>query len=225
MIRRIFSTYWGIFLLLAAWQAWVVANRFNPIVMPTPAGVFVDLITHPAVYLYNSGITFAVALAGLIGGFLIGTILAIIIWFSPFLSGLVSPLAVLFSSVPVVTLIPIIARVLGYNFLTEVTIVVRDRANLFVRIPRWTPRESVQLKLNNKPVELCMIGDYALVPRDLLPGEVILTYGLPVEQELEHTGGVDYTLTWRGDEVMGITPNHGLLPLYPTCAPKSLKKK
>jgi ABC-type nitrate/sulfonate/bicarbonate transport system permease component len=124
MIRSIFSHYWGILLLLIAWQAWVVYNRFNPIVMPTPVGVFVDLIYHPTVYLYNTGITFLVATVGLIGGIAIGTILAIVIWFSPFLSGLVSPLAVLFSSVPVVALIPIIARLLGYNFLTEVTIVV-----------------------------------------------------------------------------------------------------
>jgi NitT/TauT family transport system permease protein len=124
MIRRIFSYYWGIFLLLVAWQAWVVYSHFNPIVMPTPVGVFVDLIYHPAVYLHNTGITFLVALAGLMGGMTIGTILAIVIWFSPFLSGLVSPLAVLFSSVPVVALIPIIARLLGYNFSTEITIVV-----------------------------------------------------------------------------------------------------
>jgi NitT/TauT family transport system permease protein len=124
MIRRIFSHYWGILLLLIAWQVWVVASHFNPIVMPTPVSVFVDLIKNPAVYLYNTGITFLVAIAGLIGGFVIGTILAIVIWFSPFLSGVVSPLAVLFSSVPVVALIPIIARLLGYNFSTEVTIVV-----------------------------------------------------------------------------------------------------
>ena len=124
MIRRIFSHYWGILLLLAAWQVWVVANRFNPIVMPTPVGVFSDLIHYPAVYVHNTGVTFLVALAGLVGGMAIGTILAIVIWFSPFLSGLVSPIAVLFSSVPVVALIPIIARLLGYNFSTEVTIVV-----------------------------------------------------------------------------------------------------
>ncbi len=124
MIQRIFSHYWGILLLLAGWQTWVVASHFNPIVMPTPMGVFIDLIQNPAVYAHNTGITFLVALAGLIGGVAIGTILAILIWFSPFLSGLVSPLAVLFSSVPVVAMIPIIARILGYNFSTEVTIVV-----------------------------------------------------------------------------------------------------
>jgi NitT/TauT family transport system permease protein len=124
MIRRTVSRYWGIALLLAAWQAWVVISRFNPIVMPTPVGVFLDMIHHPAVYLHNTGVTFLVALAGLVGGIAIGTALAVAIWFSPFLSGLVSPLAVLFSSVPVVALIPIIARLLGYNFSTEVTIVV-----------------------------------------------------------------------------------------------------
>jgi ABC-type nitrate/sulfonate/bicarbonate transport system permease component len=124
MIRRIFSHYWGILLLLIVWQLWVVVNRFNPIVMPTPVGVFIDLIHSPLIYLHNTGITFLVALVGLICGFAVGIVLAVVIWFSPFLSGLVSPLAVLFSSVPVVALIPIIARLLGYNYSTEVTIVV-----------------------------------------------------------------------------------------------------
>ena len=55
---------------------------------------------------------------------IIGTSLAIVTWLSPLLSGLVSPLAILFSSVPVVAMIPIIARLLGYNVSTEIVIVV-----------------------------------------------------------------------------------------------------
>ena len=36
---QLIEDYWGILLLLFAWQAWVVVNRFNPIVMPTPVAV------------------------------------------------------------------------------------------------------------------------------------------------------------------------------------------
>jgi NitT/TauT family transport system permease protein len=115
---------WGILLILIAWQSWVAINDFNPIVMPTPMGVLNDLVRNPGIYLENTAVTFLVAVVGLIGGMAIGTGLAVLTWFSPLLSGLVSPTAVLFSSVPVVSLIPIIARMLGYNMATEITIVV-----------------------------------------------------------------------------------------------------
>lgn len=122
--RRLIQDYWGILLILVAWQAWVIVNQFNPIVMPTPISVFDALIADPVLFLENTGITFAVALVGMTGGMIIGTSLAVATWLSPLLSGLVSPLAVLFSSVPVVALIPIIARLLGYNVSTEIAIVV-----------------------------------------------------------------------------------------------------
>ena len=43
-LLRLVEDYWGILLLLLAWQAWVAINSFNPIVMPTPVAVVGDLI-------------------------------------------------------------------------------------------------------------------------------------------------------------------------------------
>lgn len=123
LLLRLVEDYWGILLLLLAWQAWVVINRFNPIVMPTPVAVLGDLARHPDVYLGNVGITLAVALFGLVAGMLVGTALAIAAWFSPVASGMLNPLTVLFSSVPVVALIPVIARLLGYDTSTVLAIV------------------------------------------------------------------------------------------------------
>jgi ABC-type nitrate/sulfonate/bicarbonate transport system permease component len=123
-ITNFIELNWGILAILIAWEVWVVINDFNPIVMPTPQGVFRDLVTNPGIYIENTAVTFSIALIGLIGGMLIGTGLAVITWFSPVLTGLVSPTAVLFSSVPVVAMIPIIARMLGYNSATEIAIVV-----------------------------------------------------------------------------------------------------
>ena len=53
-------------------------------------------------------------------------------------------------------------------------------------------------------------------PGRLLPGEIVLTYALPVRKVKEKTDGVDYEFTWRGDEITGINPNAGFLPFYPT---------
>ena len=124
LLLRIVEDYWGVLLLLIAWQAWVVANSFNPIVMPTPLAVLGDLASHPGVYLRNVGITLAVAVAGLAAGMAVGTGLAIAAWFSAVAAGLLNPLTVLFSSVPVVALIPVIARLLGYDTSTVLAIVV-----------------------------------------------------------------------------------------------------
>lgn len=123
-LLRLVEDYWGILLLLIAWQLWVVVSRFNPIVMPTPVAVLGDFAAHPDVYLRNVGITLAVAVFGLVAGMLVGTGLAIAAWFSPVASGLLNPLTVLFSSVPVVALIPVIARILGYDTSTVLAIVV-----------------------------------------------------------------------------------------------------
>lgn len=123
-VRRFFERYWGLLLLLLAWQLWVAVNRFNPIVMPTPGAVVLDMVEHPGVYLRNAGITLAIAVAGLVGGMLVGTGLAIASWFSAIASGLLNPVTVLFSSIPVVALIPVIARLLGYGVVTEWAIVM-----------------------------------------------------------------------------------------------------
>ena len=41
---------WGIILILILWEFWVVVNDFNPIVMPSPEGVLLDLIQNPIIY-------------------------------------------------------------------------------------------------------------------------------------------------------------------------------
>jgi ABC-type nitrate/sulfonate/bicarbonate transport system permease component len=124
LVLRLVEDYWGVLLLLIAWELWVIANRFNPIVMPTPTAVLNDLVTYPQVYLRNVGITLMVAVFGLVVGMLVGTGLAVAAWFSPIAAGLLNPLTVLFSSVPVVALIPVIARLLGYDTSTVLAIVV-----------------------------------------------------------------------------------------------------
>ena len=90
--------------------------------------------------------------------------------------------------------------------------------NVLVRIPRWAPAASVRVSVNGKLLDLekRRIGDFVLISKKLLPGEIVLTHDLPVSIRKERTGGVEYTFLWRGDEVMGISPNDGILPFYPT---------
>lgn len=101
-----------------------------------------------------------------------------------------------------------------------VTIIPKHAKNILIRIPRWTPRLSVSLKVAGQPINQLTLGDYVLVPKDLHPGTIELTYGLPVTTEIERTDNVDFAITWRGDEIIGISPNSDFYPFYPDNPPR-----
>lgn len=123
-IMKIMACYWPIALLFLLWQAWVVGMSYSAIVMPPPTAVVNDIITNANIYLHHSLITLSTALVGLVGGMLLGGILASVAWTSKLASGLLTPVTVMFSSVPVVALIPIIARLLGYDASTVIAVAV-----------------------------------------------------------------------------------------------------
>lgn len=120
----VFSRFWGVLLIVAAWEAWVLASGFNSIVIARPADVVNDVLQHPELYLPNAAHTLGIALLGLVLGMAIGTGAAIAAWASALLGGLLAPLTLVFSSIPVVAVIPIIARLLGYDTSTVLAVVV-----------------------------------------------------------------------------------------------------
>ena len=111
---------WPIVLLLLFWQLWVSAVGYNSIVIVPPSAVLSDLIHAPEAYVAPTLHTLCFALAGLCFGMGVGLLLALGAWFSAMLSGIAMPFALLLSSTPVVCLIPIIARLFGYQSRTEV---------------------------------------------------------------------------------------------------------
>ncbi|MBV8538065.1 MAG: ABC transporter permease subunit [Alphaproteobacteria bacterium] len=123
MTRHGFSQLWGILLLFAGWQIWVAAGAYNAIVLPRPLDVLTDLVTEPAAYLEPTAATVVVAGLGLGLGVLLGTGLAIAAWTSRVLAGMLTPLGLVFSSVPVVCLIPVLARLFGYDERTVLAVV------------------------------------------------------------------------------------------------------
>jgi ABC-type nitrate/sulfonate/bicarbonate transport system permease component len=122
-LQRFLWRYWGILAVLAAWQLWVAAAGLNAIVMPTPAAVALAVARDPVPFLQAGLRTLELAVAGLVVGMAFGTLLAVLSWSSRVLDGLLTPVGVLSASVPVVALIPVIARLLGYGIGTEIVIV------------------------------------------------------------------------------------------------------
>lgn len=123
-LRTFASRYWGVLGLLAIWQIYVSTQNLNSIVVPTPAAVFGDVVTNPVAYLPHVWSTTWVALVGLVLGVSLGATVAVLSWLSPLLSGMVTPPAMVFRSVPVVAMIPVIARLLGYDIRTVLAITI-----------------------------------------------------------------------------------------------------
>jgi NitT/TauT family transport system permease protein len=122
-LLRLLAPWWGIALLLLAWQGWVSVGQLNTIVMPSPGAVLAAVVRDPAPLLAGGLQTLALAVAGLAIGLAVGTGFAVLCWASRLLDGMLTPLSVVFASVPVVALIPVIARLLGYDVRTEIAIV------------------------------------------------------------------------------------------------------
>ncbi|WP_273687576.1 ABC transporter permease [Ketogulonicigenium vulgare] len=117
------SRNWPILLLLAIWQLGVSLSGLNSIVLPAPLPVLMDMLGNPGLYAVNTLQTLWTAFAGLLIGFALGVLVACLAYASRFLAGVLTPFGLIFSSVPVVALIPIIARILGYGSTTVIAIV------------------------------------------------------------------------------------------------------
>jgi putative hydroxymethylpyrimidine transport system permease protein len=122
--RTFASRYWGVLGILAIWQVYVSTQNLNSIVVPSPTAVFADVLTEPGAYLPHVWSTTWVAFVGLCVGVTLGIAVAVLSWLSPLLSGIVTPPAMVFRSVPVVAMIPVIARLLGYDIRTVLAITV-----------------------------------------------------------------------------------------------------
>ncbi len=120
---------WPVLLLLAAWQVWIVAGHVPAIVAPAPAAVLAELAANPQLYLTSAGATIGVALAGLIIGTLLGVALAVTMWLTPFAAGAMTFPALLVQSTPLVAMLPVFARLLGYG---EQTVVAAATAITFL---------------------------------------------------------------------------------------------
>ncbi len=101
----------------------------------------------------------------------------------------------------------------------RLTVLLKAAQPLLIRIPRWAPVESIQLAVDGQPYTgTTQIGNFLFVPRQEQPAPITLQYKMPFQVQDEMTGGVNYRISWRGDDVTGIAPNAPFLPFYPTAS-------
>jgi len=113
---------WPFVLVIVAWQAWVSLGDVERIVAPRPLEVARDIWSEPGLYASNAAYTIVYSIAGLLLGLAVGTIIAMLCWFSSLLRGLLTPGSILLQSVPLLAIVPIMAVVLGYEPKTVVSI-------------------------------------------------------------------------------------------------------
>lgn len=112
---RTIEAAWVLIAILAAWQCWIWLASVPRIVAPAPMDVLSGAISNWRGLLIALGQTMMVAIAGLIIGTVLGYCLALAAWVSAIISGLILPGALIAQSVPIVAMVPVIARVVGYD--------------------------------------------------------------------------------------------------------------
>ena len=144
--------WWWLAALLLAWDMYVVFKGFNVIVLPDPWTVGRALIADWPTLAAKLMLTLRAAVAGLLAGAFLGTLVAVMAWSSRILSGIVAPLALLVRSVPFIVFIPILSRMMGYNTTMEIVVVT-----VFSFFPSFVLVSSGLASLPPAASDLCLV--------------------------------------------------------------------
>jgi NitT/TauT family transport system permease protein len=112
---RLMQVAWPALALLVLWQTWIAAAHVSPVIAPSPAAVAVELVTHPLPYAQATVATAAVAVAGLAIGMSFAIVAAAGAWLTPVGDVVLTLPALVVQSTPIVALLPVLARLLGYG--------------------------------------------------------------------------------------------------------------
>jgi DUF1680 family protein len=96
---------------------------------------------------------------------------------------------------------------------------IKHPVDLRIRIPGWASVTTVKIAINGEPQPMKMDGNYAKISKDNISAqsEICLTYDLPEKMTEELMPSVKrYRFKWRGDEIIGIDPQDGPIPFYPS---------
>ncbi len=86
---------------------------------------------------------------------------------------------------------------------------------LLIRIPTWVPKESIVIKASNQGIPASIAGHFAFVSDNRPRGPVEISYSLPEKITKDTLRNIEFTYKWRGDDIIGISPNTDFYPFYP----------
>ncbi|MDE0652324.1 MAG: ABC transporter permease subunit [bacterium] len=121
-IRSLASQLWIVILLIFGWWLWIRFEDVPELVAPSPRGTFEALVDNPGLYADHTLATLLSAIGGLAIGLALGAGLALLSSISPTLRNTLAPMVVIMPTVPIVVLIPVVARLFGFSQVTVLVI-------------------------------------------------------------------------------------------------------
>ena len=121
-MRSLVSQLWVVALLIVGWWLWIVVENVPELVAPSPPETFSAVVDDPGLYAEHTLATLLSAIGGLSIGLVLGTTLALLSSISLALRNTLSPIVVIMPTVPIVVLIPVVARLFGFSQATVLAI-------------------------------------------------------------------------------------------------------
>lgn len=119
------ANWLGLFLLLIGlWQAVVSIFILPTYLFPSPIAVFERLLQHTDLLLSHAKVTLIEIALGLICGFILGLISALLLTLSRRVSAFLMPLLVISQAVPVFAIAPLLVLWLGYGMASKIAMAV-----------------------------------------------------------------------------------------------------
>lgn len=99
----------------------------------------------------------------------------------------------------------------------ELDIRVQNARRVLVRIPEWTPRDTVRLFIDRAPTTIQWQDSYVVFPHTKSGQLLTVTYPLRIAEIKETVGSLDgtrYTERWRGNTIVEIAPRGKWFPTF-----------
>ena len=100
----------------------------------------------------------------------------------------------------------------------KLSVFVKRPGSIMIRIPQWVPDASLELSVDGRKLSVRRLGTFAWISRDILTegSRITMSYDLPERWTKEPMpSGRCYHFKWRGDEILGVSPQDEPLPFYP----------
>jgi hypothetical protein len=98
------------------------------------------------------------------------------------------------------------------------TVTLKQETALGIRVPQWTPRESITFQAGDQPLQPVYAGHFARTGRLPAGTQITMRYDLPRRQTKETGLGGEYEIFWKGDDVVTVSPNSDFYPFYAASA-------
>ena len=98
--------------------------------------------------------------------------------------------------------------------LRKLTVIVKQPRNLLVRVPDKIAAGTLKVSANGKVVEGTRVGIYLSLPNDRRGTTFTVTFGPERYDTFEHVYHKPHQVSWFGEQVIGISPQEGVYPLY-----------